>query len=193
MEKNRYKNLVLEINKCKPITILDIGTHDGKHAKHMIQAAAKFQPAVIYYGFDLWEQIQPEQKRHESSETSGKKTASMQTAIDILSETGTEFYLIQGNTRQTLSVFEPKLPIDFVFIDGGHSLETVRSDWNNIKRLMHRGTIVLFDDYYTNNRAHGCFETIHQIMLDSDYNVELLGPIDYKKDLYIQFAKVSLR
>jgi hypothetical protein len=37
--------------------------------------------------------------------------------------------------------------MDLIFIDGGHSEETVGSDWANCEPLMHDQTIVYFDDY----------------------------------------------
>jgi hypothetical protein len=39
----------------------------------------------------------------------------------------------------------PKM--DLVFIDGGHSTETVATDWENVKDLLHEKSIVFFDDY----------------------------------------------
>mgnify|MGYP001457844067 CR=1 FL=1 len=36
---------------------------------------------------------------------------------------------------------------DLVFIDGGHSEETVASDWENVKHLLHEKSVVYFDDY----------------------------------------------
>jgi predicted O-methyltransferase YrrM len=63
-----------------------------------------------------------------------------------LSEAGINANLIQGNTRITLPAHEGEY--DFAFIDGGHSVETIRSDWENVKRLMKPGGVVVFDDYY---------------------------------------------
>jgi hypothetical protein len=36
---------------------------------------------------------------------------------------------------------------DFLFIDGGHSLATVSADWANVQPLLHRKSVVYFDDY----------------------------------------------
>ncbi len=41
----------------------------------------------------------------------------------------------------------PARSLDFVYIDGGHSYETVNSDWENVQKIMHPKTIVVFDDY----------------------------------------------
>ena len=39
----------------------------------------------------------------------------------------------------------PKM--ELIFIDGGHDYDTCKSDWENVKRLMHPGTSVFFHDY----------------------------------------------
>ena len=36
---------------------------------------------------------------------------------------------------------------DLIFIDGGHSYETVRSDWSYCLELVHPGSVIFFDDY----------------------------------------------
>ena len=38
---------------------------------------------------------------------------------------------------KTLKKFKPDRPIDFIFIDGGHSIDTIQSDWDNIKKFIH--------------------------------------------------------
>ena len=62
-------------------------------------------------------------------------------------EAGINAELIQGNTRETLPDYNGE-EFDFAFIDGGHSIETIQSDWENVKRLMRPGGLVVFDDYY---------------------------------------------
>ena len=57
--------------------------------------------------------------------------------------------LIKGDTKQSLKQFKIK-KIDFVFIDGGHSIETIKNDWLNIQKLINKKSVVIFDDYYEN-------------------------------------------
>ena len=55
--------------------------------------------------------------------------------------------LFAENTIETLRIMKAQLPkMDLVFIDGGHSQETVASDWMNVQDLLH-ATSVVFDDY----------------------------------------------
>ena len=56
--------------------------------------------------------------------------------------------LVSGNSKETLATVGAKLtPFDLIFIDGGHSLDTVRSDWKLTQWLCHARTTVFFDDY----------------------------------------------
>ena len=41
-----------------------------------------------------------------------------------------------------------KKKVDFIFIDGGHSVGTIKSDWNAIKKIISKKSLVIFDDYY---------------------------------------------
>lgn len=70
--------------------------------------------------------------------------------------------LVKGNTRETLATFNE--PVDFVWLDGGHSVETVRSDWENVKRCLMPEAVVLLDDYYTgpqiDTTKFGCNELV---------------------------------
>ena len=99
-----------------------------------------------------------------------------------LNETKVNIHLYKGDTRSTLSQTKKSLgQIDFVFIDGGHSNETIRSDWNNVKDLMGEKTVVIFDDYYTNTEAEiegvGCQNLIDSLNV-KDYEVQILEPMD---------------
>lgn len=188
----RYQNLMIEIAECKPRTILEIGTWNGVHAVEMIEMAAVNHPKddLVYYGFDLWEQLTLEEK---ASEYCGKKIASQEEANNRLRRTGIEFHLVQGNTKETLPKFAPEFPVDFVVIDGGHSLDTIASDWHNVERMIHRDSVILFDDYYKDDETVGAFKTIQNIIDSNRYDVRLLKPIDYIPDIKrtIQFVKVS--
>ena len=86
---------------------------------------------------------------------------------------GYDAQLFKGNTRDTLAAFNE--PVDFVWLDGGHSIETIRSDWENVKRVLAPGAVVFFDDYYTgpiDTDTMGCnrivSELSHQVLPAKD-------------------------
>lgn len=120
------------INKYKCKKIMEIGVADGKNARTMVTAAAgnSRSSEVEYYGFDLF---------------AGDRMGQVK---QKLSETGCRFHLFKGDTILTLPKHVKTLQrMDLIFIDGGHSYETVRSDWMHSKRLMHSETAVFFHNY----------------------------------------------
>jgi hypothetical protein len=115
-----------------------------------------------------------------------------------LGTTGANIYLYKGNTLETLPKATSEIsPVDFVWIDGGHSRETVASDWNAVARLMHEKTVVIFDDYWVNRADQGAKPIVDSIDIEK-YNVEIL-PIEDRFDntdfgeLVIRLAKVTKR
>ena len=105
--------------------------------------------------------------------------------------------MIKGNTLETLPKFPKKKKIDFIFIDGGHSIKTIKNDWNQTKKLMHKNTVVVFDDFYSGDKnlikKFGCNEIIKS--LSNNYFVEYLRPKDYIPHLkvHVQLVKIKLK
>jgi len=88
------------------------------------------------------------------------------------------------------------LPImDFIFIDGGHSTETIQSDWENLQKVISKDTVILFDDYYEkiDTKNIGCNTVIKKIQDSSKYSIELLDPVDHLREnnLFIRIVKVN--
>ena len=165
--QDRYNYITEEIHKCKPSTILEIGTHVGLTARIMIEAAMVHKDDVFYYGFDMFDFMTEEMAVEEHH---GKKLPTLNDAAKRLSPFPHK--LKMGNTQKTLPKFKPDRPIDFVFIDGGHSVETIQSDWENVERLMHDNTVVIFDDYYDDTEKVGCKPVVDS--LGDEYVVEKL-------------------
>ena len=185
----RYKNLKKEVALCKPKTIVEVGTWKGVNGSRMIREAQKYNEDIEYYGFDIFEDIDPEIKKKEKHV---KPNIVGDDAYEILKETGATINLYRGYTNATLPNFKPNKPIDFIYIDGGHSLETIDNDWTYLKPFVHSGTVVLFDDYYNNNTKEGSFNLISELKKNSDYKVELLDPEDViHAKLAIRFVKVT--
>ena len=135
---NRYEELLSTVAKEKPKRILEIGTWNGNRAIEMCQFGAD------YVGFDLFDEATDET---DAEEMNVKKHHTLHDVKANIISAGVNAELIQGNTRETLPDYEGE-PFDFAFIDGGHSIETIKSDWENVKRLMNPGGLVVFDDYY---------------------------------------------
>lgn len=202
----RYANLFLALQelhvRMEPtLRLLEVGTYDGNRALSLFENWRKLagpEAEIHYMGFDLWEDMTPERNVEELSK---KRLPPQQSNVmrKLTSvEGGANVKLVRGDTRKTLPRFVgqttayPPLEPNLIYVDGGHSLETVASDWAAVCQLMTPKTIVLFDDYYLNKPGFGCQELIDG--LRTPYVVSLLDPIDTIPDsgLQIRFARVHL-
>lgn len=181
----RYKSIPWEIAEHRPQTILEVGVWRGIRAKEMIMVAQQVSPLICYYGFDLFENMTADVKEKELHAKANAKKAEAESNIKSCD---CEYELIIGNTRDTLPKFKPQRAIDFVFIDGGHSIGTIQSDWDCISKLMHARTLVIFDDYYENRDDVGCRTLIDN--LPDKYQVTKMDPIDSVNGLKIRLVKV---
>ena len=88
--------------------------------------------------------------------------------------------ILKGDSKKIL----PKIDlteVDYVFIDGGHSYETVKSDLNNCKIVIENKGIVLCDDYNL-SYAPGVKEAIDEFVSKEQYNIKIL---------FERFAKIK--
>jgi len=128
-----FLNEYIHRNRCRKI--MEIGVADGENARTMVMAAMrKSLPAEVeYYGFDIF---------------GGDDDSGMEKVRQKLKETRCKFELFKGDSVETLPGKVKRLPkMDLIFIDGGHSYATVKSDWENSKSLMHDETAVFFHNY----------------------------------------------
>lgn len=180
MRPKRYANLLKVINENKCRRIMEIGVFDGVHATQMISVAKIFHPAeqIEYFGFDLFELLTEEELKQEFA----KRPPVFHEVQERLEKTGANIHLYRGNTKATLPQLKNSLdPMDFIFIDGGHCIDTISSDWKSVKDLMTERTIVIFDDYFTNTEPEvkgiGC-QTLIDSLDRNIYRVEILKPMD---------------
>lgn len=191
----RYHHLFDEIRRIQAVKIIEVGTWNGERAIQMIREAQKCSPnsEIHYVGFDLFEDLTQEMYKHELS----KKPPTKEEVQKKLDETGARIELIKGNTLQTLPNFVYSgTKADFIFIDGGHYVETIRNDWLNVSQLMHERTVVIFDDYWRNNDQQSAKPVVDSIDTRK-YIVKILPEIDVFNNpdfgrLEISFAKVTL-
>ncbi len=144
----RYKQLSEMISFYKCESLLETGTYNGGRAIQMADAAFEHTDKVTYTGYDLFGTTTPELNKLEFN---SKATNTTEAVVERLTEYAMEkakegktfeFKLIEGNTNQTL---KDKPTADFVFIDGGHSYDTVSHDYKQLKH----NKIVVLDDYFS--------------------------------------------
>ena len=147
---SRYRYLFKFIVAVKPKSILEIGVYKGKRSSEMIDLAQSLNKKIQFYGFDLFEKITKKKIILEFS----KNPSSKKEILKMLSQSfpKSKIKLIKGNTITTLKRFKTKKKIDFIFVDGGHSVKTIKKDWQNVKNLINKKSIVIFDDYYGDDK-----------------------------------------
>ena len=180
----RLRNLDRLIAQRKPRTIVEIGVWRGQTARRMIRAAVKQSRDVRYWGFDLFEGLSDEILSKDACLTAfvAATPAKLSTLDEIardLEGLGATVTLVAGDSTKTVPATELP-PIEFAFIDGGHTYETVCADWNNIRPKLAANALVVFDDY-TNEEAvkqedFGVTTLIEE--LRAEHRVELLDPVD---------------
>jgi predicted O-methyltransferase YrrM len=159
----------------------------------MIEAALIFNNSIKYYGFDLFNDFQEDLLSKEFS----KQPQNIQLIKEKLNKYK-KVILYKGYTNKTLPIFlKKKKKIDFAFIDGGHSIETIKNDWKYTSQLIHKKSIVVFDDFYETDKMNnfGCNQVIKN--LNKKYTSSLLPFTDLinfnKKKIGVKMVLVKLK
>ena len=160
-DTKRYSIILSTIFYYRPKSIIEIGVYRGVRAKEMIQAAQIFNKNIEYFGFDLFEMINQKIQKKELS----KIPYSKKDIKNNLSKYA-KVKLFKGYTSKTLDKLKNK-KVDLIFIDGGHRLNTIKNDWNKSKKFQKKNTIIIFDDYYLDNKKiiknFGCNLVVNKI------------------------------
>lgn len=140
MEKEAVPLVYKLIEKYKPQTYCEIGVHNGLSASGIIFEILKYQTNIYVEAYDAF--IPVDKVEHNGKSQSGdkhyKKCIKRFTGIQN-QYPGFKFKIVKGLTKFTLE----NKSYDFVYIDGGHSYETVKHDYSKVKN----SKIILFDDY----------------------------------------------
>lgn len=144
---SRYSQLLSVINHVKPAVLLEVGTWNGFRCIAMATAVLKHRKEVHYIGFDLFEDGTPEDDARELNVKAHVHSKEVTARLMDFANAnpGFSFELHKGDTRQTLKTFKMERPEEtFVFLDGGHSIDTIRSDYEALKDAKY----IAFDDFY---------------------------------------------
>ncbi len=131
-------------------TIVETGTWNGGRAIEMALAAFENVDTVHYRGFDLFEEATEETdkvelniKAHNPTEAVSRRLAEF--AVKMAENNKKFTYNLNcGDTKDTMKSkrFDD---VDLAYIDGGHSYDTVKSDYTFLKDV----PVIVFDDYYS--------------------------------------------
>ena len=150
----RYRKLCNIVEHYKVKNIVEVGTWNGGRAIDMADAAFKNHDSVNYIGFDLFEDAteasddyEMNTKPHNSIEAVKKRLTDYATEVFNKGKTFT-FQLHKGDSKLTIPKCKEVNKADFAFIDGGHSYETVKEDYKNLKKI----SLLVFDDYFSKDQ-----------------------------------------
>jgi hypothetical protein len=203
----RYVNLLRKLDDLAARTTnfvyLEVGTFNGVRAANLLDYFLSYgaNRTASYIGFDLFEDMTPDMSKAEfSKSTLPLSTDEVQRVF--ANALGKKYdgrfkgaQLFKGNTQETLKAWKENsasIKPNFIFIDGGHSLETIASDFKNLEHLIATENTFLMDDYYVNRMDFGCRPLVEQINREGKYVGLPLMPIDHipKNDLDIQVVTV---
>jgi len=159
----RYKDLLDIVRELNPYHVVEIGTWNGKRAAEFMAVSN-----CEYTGFDLFEDATKETDKHEYNVKPHNNIIDVASRLEGLGFHN--FTLVKGNTNDTLREW-PKSNFDFAYIDGGHSIETIKNDFDFIyENIDEGGTIVLDDYYFPEIEGMGCnfLEDMGEVIKSTD-------------------------
>lgn len=181
----RYNQLIDIAIERKIDTFLEIGAWKGKRAVFL----DRVRPGLRYYGFDVWEEGTPEL---DENELNGKERVSAESVSDMLREHNITYELYRGLTKDTLPKFAKthQQAIDMIFIDGGHSHETIKNDFHWAKQMIKPDGCIIFDDYYLSGPPEiidkwGCRGVLEE---QEKGNYYILNKADQMSGVVVAFA-----
>ncbi|GAI35766.1 unnamed protein product, partial [marine sediment metagenome] len=129
--------------------------------------------------FDLFEEITPELVKKELSLPDTPSEAEVKSKLET--NTSAKITLFKGDTKKTLEQAIKTLPpMNFIYIDGGHSIETIRNDWQWASLVAGLGSVIFFDDLFDEMPFVGCKFIIDEID-KAKYDVEVMPEADSYK------------
>lgn len=183
----RYSAVLAAIRAQRAKTILEVGTWNGERALAMATAAFEGASKVVYIGFDMFESMTADKSKAEFNAKTPTPESLVRDKLEAFrgKHPGFSFFLYKGDTRETLPAYLAKAGsggVDLVWLDGGHSVETVASDWEHCLKAVRPGGVILLDDFYSGVpevflKQFGCNTLIRRLSSER-YNVKILPTKD---------------
>ena len=193
-QKNIGDFFLKEISLSKPKNFLEIGIFQGVSARNICELLHKIHKDDFkYIGVDIFEF--DETKKNETIPNINFKNSlkqfyyryikrekphSLESVQNLLKKFKKNIEIFKGDSKSIL----PKIDlseINYVFLDGGHSYETVINDLNNCKIVVENNGVILCDDYDL-SYAPGVKKAIDEFVAKEQYDIKIL---------LNRFAKIS--
>ena len=177
--------LDLILNK-RPKVFLEVGVFHGVTARNICELLNTIHgDSFKYIGLDLFEEndenkneIIPNTKFNNPLKTIYFKYIKRQNPYskiaveELLNKFKENISLIKGNSNTVLQKIEMS-KVDYVFLDGGHTYDTVKNDLNCCIEVVSSSGTILCDDYDL-VQAPGVKKAIDEFVNENKFNCEIL-------------------
>ena len=160
---NNAEKLLELISIHKPKKILEIGVLEGVTSRNICELLRNIHTdKFTYSGIDLFGTDKEQNNKKEFTPLSNKYSNplkyiyfnyilrenpnSIESVKNFLKKFGKLIFLYKGYSHNVLKKIDLS-DLDFVFLDGGHTYETVKSDLMILLNKMKKNSIILCDDY----------------------------------------------
>ena len=180
--------LLNHIKKANPNNFLEIGVFHGVTSRNVCELLYLLHGnEFTFTGIDLFsndkeiidKEIAPTTKFSNPLKTIYYKYIlridpySLVSVNNLLKKFKSNINIIKGNSTHVLKEINLQ-NINYVFLDGGHNYDTVKSDLENLSQVINRNGIVLCDDYNL-SYAPGVKKAIDNYVLDKKYKLKILN------------------
>ena len=191
--KKNWGDVFLSIVKQhRPNTFLEVGVFCGVTARNVCELLETLHKDNFkYIGIDLFGGNIPDKENIPSYVKEQKfsnpfkslyynfilkeNLNSQQSVSNFLKKFSKKIKLIQGNSNSVLKNLNIE-KVDFVFLDGGHSFETVFEDLNLIYKKIsgNKGAIILCDDYDDSSYITGVKKAVDAFVQKNSLKFEIV-------------------
>jgi hypothetical protein len=190
LNADRYKYLIDWVSNNYCDNILEIGVWRGDTSEALLKSS--LNPKVKYHGVDLFEESNEMIIRMESS-LKANTTDIVKKRLENISK---NVVLYKGYSKEIFPFLEKSdLKFDLIFIDGGHSYETVKEDFFQYSRLLSSKGAIFLDDYTEEPSLLGVKHFVDKhLLIDDLYVVKILdGRIDKYRGYEYKMVLVKKR
>lgn len=170
--KVKFLYKLREYLKHKATNYLEIGVHNGCSMSYIL--SSKYP--INCYGIDLFS----------SSKYSDKLDKYIiNNRLEKINEYHHKIELIEGDSTQNNiinKIDKLNLKFDIIFIDGDHSYEGVKKDFNNYYQFLNSQGVLIFDDFNEAPTNAGVFKFINELL--DNYNKYFNYYYCYKDELH---------
>ena len=190
LKKPYGDNFLSLVEEYKPKNVLEIGVFCGVTSRNICELLkTNFGSDFRYYGLDLFgstktssvDEIEPKFLENQKFSNPLKtiyynfiKKENLNSKLSVenfLKKFSQNIELIEGDTRLTLEKV-PLNEIDFVFLDGGHSYDTVLSDLQKLYDNMKNNSKIVCDDFAGITKIESVEKAIKDFANNNKINLE---------------------